>query len=254
MKIDGKWIPEYEGLYYATPDGKIYNKDDKQIRGSETQIGYVRVSLTKNGKKKCHSMHRLIATTFLGEAPDGKPVVNHINGIKSDNRLANLEWVSASENTQKAIESGIKKKSHVTPVEVVDLNTNIHTVYPTVTDAAKAIGYNRVTLQKRMNQKVGNYIIKRYAGNTEDFSYFAQLPAGGIEQYIAFVMAYKRDIDIIDFLWNTKQEGYETAEILKAIGKLKSKDLLVEKERGYCSTAKLEDYIQTIAGAELMLN
>lgn len=70
--------------------------------------GYVRANLQKNNKRKNYSVHRLVAIAFI-ENPNKLPVVNHINGIKTDNRVENLEWCTTKENNQKAIDTGLKK-------------------------------------------------------------------------------------------------------------------------------------------------
>ncbi|MBJ7900265.1 MAG: hypothetical protein GC158_10175 [Cyanobacteria bacterium RI_101] len=68
--------------------------------------GYL--SLTCNGK--FYLAHRLVYETFFGEIPDGWQV-NHINGVKSDNRLENLEVVTPQENMRHAVATGLKEGS-----------------------------------------------------------------------------------------------------------------------------------------------
>ena len=70
--------------------------------------GYLCISLTKDYKSKSFFVHRLVAMTFIPNL-ENKPQVNHINGIKSDNRVENLEWVTASENMQHAWKNGLTK-------------------------------------------------------------------------------------------------------------------------------------------------
>lgn len=59
--------------------------------------GYLRVSLNKNGHKTTRKVHRLVAQAFIPN-PKHLPQVNHKNGIKADNRVDNLEWVTNAEN------------------------------------------------------------------------------------------------------------------------------------------------------------
>ncbi len=72
-------------------------------------IGYPMVNLSKMGKQRTKTIHRLMLIAFTPN-PENKPMTNHINGIKDDNRIGNLEWVSAKENTQHAFKIGLMKK------------------------------------------------------------------------------------------------------------------------------------------------
>lgn len=64
--------------------------------------GYIRVKLCRDGTHASVPLHRAVAWAFLGPAPEGKPFVNHLNGVRDDNRAENLQWVSHYENCQHA--------------------------------------------------------------------------------------------------------------------------------------------------------
>lgn len=68
--------------------------------------GYFKVRLSKNNKAKNYSVHRLMAKAFILN-PLNKPHINHINGIKNDNNISNLEWVTHAENIQHAWDNGL---------------------------------------------------------------------------------------------------------------------------------------------------
>ncbi len=100
-------IPEWNG-YYATSDGRIFSKRRIEANGrggnresrflfSNLYNGYPRVTLWKNNSKKTIPIHRLVALSWIPNPTNAKEV-NHINGVRGDNRVENLEWVSASEN------------------------------------------------------------------------------------------------------------------------------------------------------------
>ena len=104
-----KDIPNYEGLYQISNLQRV--KSLKKIRPNIIGIrvfnekiltqfkskNYNRVVLHKYGKKEFLGVHRLIALAFIPN-PENKPEVNHINGIRDDNRVENLEWVTRYEN------------------------------------------------------------------------------------------------------------------------------------------------------------
>lgn len=73
------------------------------------RYGYKTVRLHRNGYAKCCTVHRLVASAFLPN-PRNCPQVNHINCIKTDNRVDNLQWCTAKENTDHLVLAGCKPK------------------------------------------------------------------------------------------------------------------------------------------------
>ena len=69
--------------------------------------GYIQVGLKVNGKQLSRRVHRLIAIAFIPN-PKNKTTVNHINGIKTDNRIENLEWATFGENNMHACQTGLR--------------------------------------------------------------------------------------------------------------------------------------------------
>ncbi len=107
-----KDIPNYESLYFATIDGKIFSYPKKTRKGIREIVphkgsNYNLIDLCKDGKIKKYLIHRLIAETFIPN-PDNKPQVNHIDGNKRNNRVDNLEWCTASENQKHSISIGLR--------------------------------------------------------------------------------------------------------------------------------------------------
>lgn len=74
---------------------------------------YLCVNISTNGKLKSFKVHRLVAQAFIPN-PENKPQVNHISGVKTDNRVENLEWVTANENMLHAFKIGLNhsKEKH----------------------------------------------------------------------------------------------------------------------------------------------
>ena len=111
MQEQWKPIKDFEN-YEVSNMGNVrslnyrYTRAAKKLRLRKQRDGYLYVKLYKNGKQYNKNVHRLVTTTFIPN-PQGKKEVNHIDGDKTNNRVSNLEWVTAKENQQHAWESGL---------------------------------------------------------------------------------------------------------------------------------------------------
>jgi len=107
-----KEIAGYKGLYEISSKGRVKsfprNTQAREvfIRPQNTSHGYHQVGLSKEGVVKIWTVHRLVASAFLSPIK-GKNCVNHKNGIKTDNRIENLEWCTKKENNKHAFRKGL---------------------------------------------------------------------------------------------------------------------------------------------------
>jgi hypothetical protein len=137
-------IQGYENLYTITNTGDILNiKNGKLIKQVVDRDGYLYCSLRKNKKNKNHFIHRLIATHFIPN-PHNKPCINHINFIRSDNRIENIEWVTHKENSQ---HSGINHQKYKNATIPMGEFTNLH--FEAVNNIPKNVG--RIVIKRLLN-------------------------------------------------------------------------------------------------------
>ena len=146
--------------YEVSDQGEVRNAKTKKLLSLKKKIrGYVYVHLHQDGKSKVVTVHRLIASAFIPN-PNNLETVNHINYIKDDNRVENLEWMSYSEN------SGNKNPHKIIvgkQIEQLDLNGNILAEFDSISQAAKELQINRGNINQVCLGKLktaGGYIFR----------------------------------------------------------------------------------------------
>lgn len=113
----------YEGLYEVSDIGRVRSIDryvsqinngtitDRLYQGRILKMkkesnGYLSIKLCNQENTKYKKIHRLVAEAFIPNQ-NKKPLINHKNGIKQDNRVSNLEWCTIKENSEHALKTGL---------------------------------------------------------------------------------------------------------------------------------------------------
>jgi hypothetical protein len=149
-----KDIQGYEGLYQVSNFGNIKSncrgngkfKNERILKLVKTKKGYISVRLLKNKIEKTYLVHRLVGLAFIDNL-ENKPCINHINGVKTDNNLLNLEWVTYRENNIHAFKTGLQNnlgRFNSGSKIVLDKVNGIY--YDSIRDAAKCNGINEKSL------------------------------------------------------------------------------------------------------------
>ncbi len=153
----GRIIRKERYAKWGNRDSYTYIKE-KELKYTHDKDGYLKTSFRINGEKFYKRVHILVAQTFI-ENPNSFPVVNHKNGIKDDNRVDNLEWVTVSYNTRHAFDvlgrkghnGGMNKR-----IRKIDKDTKIIiNVYNSIKEASIDIGVTQTAITQSMKRKNG---------------------------------------------------------------------------------------------------
>lgn len=207
-----KTIPGFSD-YMVNDKGVVYSKISKKtLNAAKSHHGYSIVSLyTDKYIRKTKQVHHLVLMAFKPDDyklittdfknnhnPDGKVYnTNHIDGVKTNNRLDNLEVVTSSDNIRHAMDTGLV--STVKPVKVKFHNTGEIKYYPSMAVASRALGMQEDGVMQRLENP--NYKWTLWSDNTQiilvtdgEFENIKYIPRerGGMYQNIVAI-DYKRD-------------------------------------------------------------
>ena len=158
-----KPIVGYEEIYAVSSLGRVKNLTRGKIRklGDNTK-GYLRVSLSKDGQSKFFSVHRLVATAFVSN-PGDLPQVNHKNGVKTDNRAENIEWIGISENQKHSYEVLKRKspRSELNSSQVLEIDRLLEQGTSSIEEIAKNYGVPRRIIVNIETGKNYQYLTSR---------------------------------------------------------------------------------------------
>jgi len=164
-----EWRPSpiFPNHYMVSTNGDVYSRvRGKVLRPATDKHGYHYYTLCVNGDRRCVKAHRLIAMAFIPNTQN-KPTVNHINGVKTDNRVSNLEWATNKEQTNSVVTfshmmivwkntdyqaMGAKRNFGRRPVTVIMKNGDVRK-YPSLKAAAGALGANYSHLSETIRGK-----------------------------------------------------------------------------------------------------
>lgn len=183
MKQEEIWkdVPGYEGLYEVSNYGRVkalprfkrgkgdsicYTKEHI-LRPLKLVHGYVGAALyDNNGKDKRISIHRLVATTFIPN-PNNFSQVNHLNEIKDDNRVENLEWSTASHNINWGTRNDRVAEKMERPIVAIRLSDGKTFYFKSIAEA-KRQGHTPNRISKKIHRYQGVCINEEYVWKYAD--------------------------------------------------------------------------------------
>ena len=142
---------------FVSKSGVVKNIKGKILATRKDKDGYNILRLTLNGKLIYRRLHRVVALAFIPNKYN-KPCVNHLNGVKSNNNVSNLEWCTHAENNKHMFKTGLRRIGlHY------NVGSNQHKSKITTKDVINIRGskMNRKELAEKYNMSVTNisYII-----------------------------------------------------------------------------------------------
>jgi predicted XRE-type DNA-binding protein len=163
MAEEWEVIPSYPN-YEASTDGRIRRwytgqgaTPDHILKPYINESGYAEVDLYEDGERYRQKVHELVAETYFSEArQDSSLPINHINGDRTDNRVSNLEVVTAAENVVRDVSRRQKAGTYINPAAKLSEQDRVeikllYTQGFTQEDIANGYGVSQSTVSEVVN-------------------------------------------------------------------------------------------------------
>lgn len=157
-------VPGFEGAYSVSNLGRVASTPRKGTPGGILRLsvdkrGYQTVNLW-NGRGQTFRVHRIVTAAFLSPRPEGM-TVNHINGVKADNRVANLEYVTRTENIRHArcvLQIGGMAQRKLSDEAVREIRAMSFENPGSLAKAARQYGVDTTTLRRAAQAKTYKHV------------------------------------------------------------------------------------------------
>lgn len=159
-----KNIDDYEGLYQISSIGKLkrtegydsrgHYRKEKILKPKIDKDGYYEYALSKNGKVRYFRAHRLVAEAFIPN-PENKPCIDHINCIRSDNRIENLKWCTNKENHNNPLSIVNHSRANYIPIIQYSLNGEILKIWDSAITAENNTNTHHQAIAKCCKNRYG---------------------------------------------------------------------------------------------------
>lgn len=162
-KEEWKDVPRFEGLYEASRNGEIKSKKRYGTPGGilkqyVDRKGYLKVVLYKNNIPHYMTVHQIVAQTFIPN-PENKETVNHINNIKTDNRVENLEWCTIKENLMHSHKQH-RQRINAVPILAINKKTGKQKRFFSQHEAARQLHVCQTDISKIIRKAIERTSIK----------------------------------------------------------------------------------------------
>lgn len=160
-------VPNTNNNYIVSNLGNVKSRHNKYthkideyklLKPYKTKKGYLAVKIKEHNTAR--PVHRLVAEAFIPN-DEKKPQVNHINGIKTDNRVENLEWVTNKENVRHAIETGLCDNKNINQIVQLTKDYKIIKIWKNVETAQRELNIKHISdvcKRKKYRKTAGGYI------------------------------------------------------------------------------------------------
>lgn len=164
-------IDGWHGLYQISNDGRVKRlkghrcKEEREIKLTRNNRGYVMAALWDGGKVKNATVHRLVAQAFIPN-PNGLPCINHKDENKGNNAVENLEWCTYTYNNMYGANAPTERAAHSKRKRVLQcsLDNEVVAEYASATEAFRITGIRHITDACVGTAKTAGGYKWRYAG------------------------------------------------------------------------------------------